>query len=189
MFVQYNFIKPNSSYFTLANTMRLTAYALLSAAMLSPLGANAACQASHNLKVTVDIKSCTSVTFHERQYRNEPVFVQDINGTLLVVLTKSITLLPLPHFVPKAVDPFWLRERFPIGVEVAVFLPEPAEKICQVLWEGNKDRVIVPIKTCCDVLPPRGICAIPRAHVPVTLEPKEQLNPSPSESTYTQPER
>ena len=155
--------------------MRLAAQTLVFAFTLKAFCANAACMPSHNISVTVDITSCKGVTFHERQYRSEPVNVHDIDGTLLGVQTHSVDLLP--HAYAKATDPVWLRRRFPVGFEVSVFLPEPAEKVCQGFWKERKNRVIVPIQTCCDTLPHRGICAVPNVHVPVKLEPIEPKSP------------
>ncbi len=157
--------------------MKLAALTILGAIGLNSLYAYAACSPVHSLKLTVDITSCKSVTFHERQFRQETVNVHDIEGTLMGIQTRSIELVP--HVYDKAIDPTWLRERFPIDFEVSVFLPQKAEIVCQALWEGRKNRVVVPIQTCCDTLPHEGICALPRVYVPVKLEPIEQSRSSP----------
>lgn len=157
--------------------MKLATLAIIGTISLKSLCAYAACSPVHGLKLTVDITSCKSVTFHERQLRQETVNVHDIEGTLMGVQTRSIERIP--HGYDKAMEPTWLRERFPIDFEVSVFLPQKAENVCQALWEGRKNRIIVPITACCDTLPHEGICALPRLYVPVQLEPIEYSGPSP----------
>lgn len=153
----------------------LISTAIASAFFLASQFSHGACMRTHNYKIHVDIDSCTPVTFHSDWHlvNGTQNNIEDFKGALLGVRAHAIELIPFPYPVD-AVEPTWLKEHFPLGVQVAVFIEGSADSICPNIWKTRKDRVIIPIARCCDTRPARGMCLVPQATLPVSLEPKSE---------------